>query len=242
MKTKIFTLISAFSFAISSAECSEEMINDGGVQDDHATIEYGYNAEGDIVARINKKIYLCKTPVMERRQALLKTPKISKKRNIEVENNDEPIIFPMTSSFDDVEGSIDPYKAFNPTSFDEDLEEDIYKTPVMERRQGLPKTPPSPGKKSLSDACVKKHKISKKSKYERRNRILVWDDVDGSTDTYKAFNPISFDEDLEEDPTIEGGQGLPTINMNEVSLRWLPMPPSFSDFEKSIDSDKSSNT
>lgn len=239
MKTKIFTLISAFSFAISSAECSEKMINDGGVQDDHATIEYGYNDTGvEIVYEEN----LYQTPVMKRHQGLTKTSKTSRKRDIEFKNNDEPIILLIPSSFGDVEGSIDPYKAFNPTSFDEDLEECMCKTPVMERRQGLPKTPPSPGKKSLSDACVKKHKISKKSKYERRNKILVWDDVERSIDPYKAFNPISFDKDLEEDPTIEGWQGLPTINMNEVSLRWLPMPPSFSDFEKSIDSDKSSNT
>ena len=147
MKTKIFTLVSAFSFAISSAECSEKMINDGGVQDDHATIEYGYNDTGvEIVCEEN----LCKTPVCKRRRVLPQTPDTPRKCNKEFEN-----------------------KAFNPTSFNEDLEEDIYKTPIMERRQGLSR---------ISNALITS----------------------------------------------------PIINMNEVSLRWLPMPPSFEDVEGSI--------
>ena len=140
MKTKIFTLISAFSFAISSAECSEKMINGGVVQVNSGSIKYGYNDEGDPVAYIGKDICICKTPIMERRQRLPKTPNTPSMPPVEnyedsedgeINNLPTPPLFGANESIDN--GKALDIRVLGPSDFITPVKKRMRKIPSYQR-------------------------------------------------------------------------------------------------------------
>lgn len=171
MKTKIFTLVSVFSFAILSAECSEKMINGVVIQANSGSIKYSYNDEGDPVAYIGKDICICKTPVMERRQGLPKTPNTPSVLQVEnyedsgdgeINNLPTPPLFCANESIDS--GKALDVRVLGPSDFI---------TPVKKRTKKVPPYQRPLFVLSANVACVRHQNLSFSDQISLQNGLFT---------------------------------------------------------------------